>query len=147
MNYLPRRVELVLGLRGLACSCDLRGLVKDDYGSACCVGVNDTMIASLDRWQACAPVLTRISCWIIKIYYVSLFGIAPCRVSFLSWRLQHLCFIVSLTSLQTQGLQRNTFPGNHPHAVDFYFLLCPSLTTPSSFSRILNVCLGLISLN
>lgn len=77
-------------------------------------------------------------------------------IPFLGWdvveshsclRLRHLCFIVNLTSLQTRDLEKNTFPGNYPCAIDFYFLWGHFLPTPSSFSQTPNPCLGIIGLN
>lgn len=70
-----------------------------------------------------------------------------CRILLLGLRLQHLHFIVNLTSLQTRDLEKNTFPGNDPHAIDFCFLWCHFLPMPSSFSQTLTTrLLGIIEL-
>lgn len=76
-------------------------------------------------------------------------------IPFLGWdvveshsclRLQHLCFIVNLTALQTRDLEKTLFQ-EIVRVLLTYFLGDHFLPTPSSFSQTPNPCLGIIGLN
>ena len=91
------------------------------------------MTASLDRWQACVPVLTRISCWIIKR-----------RFPFGDWTLQNLTarsgastsgFHRQSTCPQTRDLERNAFPEVINMLLTFTSYCQPFLTTPQWFPK------------
>lgn len=104
MNYLPCRVVPVLRLRGHACSCDLGSLVKHDYGSACCVGVSDTIIACPTDGRHMFLHQREVLAGSSKC--VSHLGIGPRRISFLAWGFS-ICVSLSVWPLFKRDLERH----------------------------------------
>lgn len=81
-----------------------------------------------DRWQACVPALTRVSCWISKAH----FPFGDRTLQNLIPRLQASASgFHCQAELSLKEIWKDTFPGNHPHAIDFYFLPDPLLITPT----------------